>query len=497
MFLKFIIDPFLDCVSRFGNYNAFCINEKLYTYHEFARYISKVRSGLQIANYRSKNIGLIVNDDIETYASIFAIWMEGCAYIPIHPMHPAERCSEIIAQAEIDLILSSTEFNALANSQILRSDRLKFTVLKPEPVITSEDELAYILFTSGSTGKPKGVPITRYNLGNFMKAFWEIGITITHTDRCLQGYDLTFDLSVQSFLVPLTKGACTYTIPHDQIKYSYVFGLLDEHQLTVLPMPPSLIRFLRPYFDEIDFSCVRYNLLGAEASPIDLINEWSNCIPLADIYNCYGPTEATIYCTYSKFNRQAANKSANGLMSIGKPMHGITAIIVNENREVQDINVKGELCVSGKQLTSGYLNNPEKNKESFFEMEYNKEKTRFYKTGDLCIIDNDGDILYLGRQDYQVKVHGFRIELGEIEFYAREFLNGTNALALANEDSVRGTEIILIVEDNAQDPKPLSEHLKLKLPYYMIPSNILYQDQFPLNANGKVDRNKLKIIINI
>lgn len=495
MFNSQIIEALQDSIVKNAGKPAFCINEKWFTYQEFGKSISMIRRAIRLENFGSKNIGLIANDDIETYASIFAIWLEGFAYVPLHPMHPVERWHDSIEQASIELIISSTETESWLSPRILKSKDLKFDNSFLSAVFTNEDQLAYILFTSGSTGRPKGVPITRKSLGSFMKSFWETGLEINDTDRCLQCYDLTFDLSIHSLLMPLLKGACVFTIPHNQIKYSYLYGLLDNYSLSVLPLPPPLIRFLKPYFDEINFPCVKYVLLGAEASPIELIDEWAKCIPNAEIYNFYGPTEATIYCTFSRFHRDGQNKGLNGLMSIGKPFNGISAIVVDEDCRVQDFGIQGELCISGEQLTAGYLNNPEKNVEVFKKIEIDGVTERFYKTGDLCTIDSMGDILYSGRKDYQVKIMGFRVELGEIEFHARACINGKNAVALLNEDSVNGPELVLFVETSLSEKKVLSDYLKVKLPYYMIPVKIFECNEFPLNSNGKVDRNALKRLI--
>lgn len=492
MFTEIVLLPLINVIDKSGERNAFCINERFYSYREFAEHISKIRDSLQLIPFKNKHIGLVANDDIETYAAIFAIWMEGLAYIPLHPNTPVERSMDIIAQAEITLVINSISNKIFPELQIIFSSELLFKDFNLTIKTFSENDLAYILFTSGSTGQPKGVPITRGNIAAFLQSFWETGLKITSNDRCLQGYELTFDLSVQSFLVPLVKGACTYTIPHNQIKYSYLYGLLDDHQLTVLPMPPSLIRFLRPYFSEINYPCVRYNLLGAEASPVELISEWCKCIPNAEIYNFYGPTEATIYCTYSAFNKSGETKNLNGLMNIGKAMNGNSSVIIDEQMNILGENMKGELCIAGRQLTTGYLNNPEKNLLAFFELEYNGNNKRFYRTGDLCYIDSDGDIMYGGRLDYQVKVQGYRIELGEIEFHAREYLKGRNAVAVSFENNIQNTEIALFVEDELANAKELTAYLKLKIPSYMIPAKIEVQSTFPLNSNGKIDRNILK-----
>lgn len=492
MFSEFILKPLIDTIIRYGKRNAFCINEHFYTYEQFSQNISKVRTALESSGINTPNIGLVVNDDIETYASIFAIWLEGLAYVPLHPMQPTERSLEIIQQADIELIIDSSSNSKFSDQKIINSSKLHFESFNLEPNIVLDDELAYILFTSGSTGKPKGVQITRKNVGAFMNSFWQTGIQITEQDKCLQCFDLTFDVSVQSFLVPLTKGACTYTIPHDQIKYSYVYGLLEDHQLTFGAMAPSMIRYLRPYFDEINIPSMRYSILTAEASPVELIDEWSNCIPNAEIYDFYGPTEATIYCTYHKYNRRGNNKQINGMLAIGKAMYGLGAIIIDEKHRILDKGEKGELCISGDQLTPGYWKNPEKNKGSFFEISYRGVDTRFYKTGDSCYLDDDGDIMLAGRLDYQVKIQGYRIELGEIEYHAREFLNGQNAIATTFSNSTGNTEIALFIEGVSIDEARLLAYMNSKMPYYMIPTKLILESSFPINTSGKVDRIILK-----
>jgi D-alanine--poly(phosphoribitol) ligase subunit 1 len=492
MFSEYVLTPFLDAIGKFPMENSFLINDKFYTYKEFALNISGIRNALQSTNIRSRNIGLVVNDDIQTYAAIFAVWMEGLAYVPLHPIQPVDRSLEIISQAEIFLVIDSSPETIFTGVSVINSTTLEFGNFNLQPKLTRDEDLAYILFTSGSTGKPKGVQITRKNVGAFMKSFWSTGIQIDENDRCLQCFDLTFDVSVQSFLVPLTKGACTYTIPHNQIKYSYVYGLLEDYQLTFGAMAPSMIRYLRPYFDEINIPAMRYNILTAEASPVDLIIEWSKCIPNAEIIDFYGPTEATIYCTYNKFSRNGNNKQLNGMLSIGKPMNGLKAIIIDEEKHILTSNDKGELCISGDQLTSGYWKNPEKNKESFFEIETDGIVERFYKTGDSCYFDDEGDIMLAGRLDYQVKIQGYRIELGEIEYHAREFLNGQNAVAISYSNKIGNSEIALFIEGPITSEAALVKYLNNKMPYYMIPSQIIIESIFALNTSGKVDRICLK-----
>lgn len=496
-FAEQVMHPLRDAIRNFPDHNAFCINEQNFTYKDFACCISNIHNELLNRSFSSDNVGLVVNDDIETYASIFALWLAGKSYVPLHPNQPLERCNDIISQISTDLVLDSSKVSRYPQKSVLSttSSLSGSGYDLPFDDNFSDEALAYILFTSGSTGKPKGVQITCGNVAAFMDAFWKTGISIDKSDRCLQCFDLTFDVSVQSYLAPLTRGACTYTIPHDQIKYSYVYGLLEEHELTFGAMAPSMLRYLRPYFDEIKSESMRYCIVTAEASPDDLIREWSRCIPNADIYDFYGPTEATIYCTYYQVPKEEASKTLNGMLSIGKPLSRMTALIVDENLNILPSGEKGELCVAGPQLTPGYWHNSEKNREVFFNKEYQGETLRFYHTGDLCYFDADGDIMYSGRLDFQAKIQGYRVELGEIEFHAREYLKGENVIAVAFANVSGNTEIALFIEGGDMPLEELANYLRSKMPPYMIPTCWKFVLEFPLNANGKIDRNQLKALL--
>ncbi len=493
-----ILNPVLDSISCSKERNAFCINGQFYSYNDFGRHISKIRCALLSTKQENEKVGLVINDDIETYASIFALWLDGYCYVPLHPNWPLERCLDICDQVGIKLILDSSEKSRYEKVKVIPTATLLYSndMLSPKENV-SENELAYILFTSGSTGKPKGVQLMRKNIAAFMDSFWKTGIGITCEDRCLQAFDLSFDVSVQSYLVALTKGACVYTIPHGQIKYIYASELIDEHKITFGAMAPSMLRYLKPYFNEIDASSLRTCILTAEACPLNLMEDWYNCATNTEIFDFYGPTECTIYCTYYKLTKGGYNKSLNGIISIGKPMANCVGLILDESGNELPAGEKGELCIAGDHVTKGYWMNDEKNESSFFQKEVNGTDMRFYHTGDLCYKDADGDIMYSGRLDHQAKIQGFRVEMGEIEFHAREFLNGKNVVCLAFDNKDQLTEIAMFIESEEFNPDEMIAYMRTKMPAYMIPSRLIFLPIFPLNSNDKVDKVKLKAIINI
>ncbi|MDR3627029.1 MAG: AMP-binding protein [Ignavibacteriaceae bacterium] len=503
-----ILYSFKECVEKYPGRNAFCINGSFYTYSEFAKIISGIRLFIDNNITRTSGtpaaIGVTSFNDIETYAAFYAIMFSGFTFVPIDPANPVERNSLMINLAEISTILTSRHDNNISrmaneftsvkfvNTKELYNSALPANEIGLKLPETKQENAAYILFTSGSTGIPKAVPISNKNVNSFMDAFFALGYKIDENDRFLQSSDLLFDLSTMSYMIPLAKGGCVYTVPDEGIKYVNLYIILIEHEITFALMVPSVLSYLRPFFSEISLEKMRYSLFCGEALYADILTEWSKCVPNALIQNVYGPTEATNFClTYDWSKDISMNKVYSGIVSIGKPMKNMEAVVVDDNNTVLPENEKGELCLSGLQLTSGYLKNPDKNKSAFFTTKINGEDKTFYKTGDVAFKDENGDFMYCGRKDFQIKIHGYRIELGEIEFHTRQFTSPANAVAIAYLNELGITQIHLFIE-NFQDQKDkLLEFLKTKIPHYMLPSKITIVNSFPLNANGKVDRKAL------
>lgn len=494
LFIQQIINPIVDNIKNRSENNAFCIEDEFFSYGDLAKEVTNIRALLHERSINNKHIGLVTNNDLKTYASIIALWLEGYCYVPLHIKQPIDRCMDIVGQVGITTILDSSKESRYDTDLVVNTNNFSNNVGDLSPIAgIPEDDLAYILFTSGSTGKPKGVALSRRNISSFMDSFWATDIDITNEDRCLQCFDLTFDVSVQCYLTGLIKGACIYTVPYGEGKYLQVAGLIDEYHITFAAMAPSMLRFMRPFFDQIDMSSLKSCILTAEACPKKLLEVIYDYCPDVTLYDFYGPTEATIYCTYYKLERNRENKELNGIISIGKTLKNCYGIIMDERGNILPANEKGELCIAGDQVTQGYWNNPEKNSSSFFMKEIEGNEMRFYHTGDLCYRDEDGDIMYSGRLDNQVKIQGFRIELGEIEHHARE-ASGKNSVCVAIEED--GNNILyLAFEGKEFDTTKVVEYMKSKMPTYMMPSHIIFIESFPLNNNDKIDRPKIKKII--
>ena len=483
-----------DSLKKYSNNNAFFIDNNFFSYHELAFVISKIRKLIKEQTKKhEKIIGLVANDDIETYSAIIALWLEGRAYVPLSTNNPINRNKNIISQAEIITVLDS-KINSIYGFQTVNISELNETKIDLKPKKVPDDELAYMIFTSGTTGIPKGVPISRRNLKGIINALNHMNFDINENDRCLQMSELTFDVSITSFLYPLLKGACIYTIPKDVVKYTYIYDLLENHNLTIAQLVPSLLNYLRKYFNEIYLPDLKYSLITAEALSENLAKEWSKCTPNAKIFNLYGPTENTVWSTYYEFSNFKNNESVNGILSIGKAMIGSEIIIVDKKNQILTFGEKGELCISGIQLTTNYWKNEKQNKKSFFYLNYKNKKTRFYRTGDLCSYAKTGNILYLGRIDLQAKIQGFRVELSEIEYHVKSFLKKINVVAVEISNITSHNEIGLALESDNFNCQNLLKHLKTKMPKYMVPKKIIFLEKIPLNSNGKINRKKIKSI---
>ncbi len=499
-----MLEQLVEIVNKYPDNNAFCIDNKFYSYADFAQTVSNIRKYIE-DNLKGKetSIGITTFDDFETYAAIYAVMFSGLTFVPIDVSHPVERIKNMVSIADVNVILTSRiedcvglikeRLPVLKIKSVTEIQEAKMNLTLPE---LNDHDIAYILFTSGSTGIPKGVPLTVKNIKSFIEAYVQTGFDINENDRCLQSSDLTFDLSTMSYMVPLSKGACVYTVPSEGIKYANIYRILEEHEITVALMVPSVLTYLKPFFEDIKLKKMRYSMFCGETLYSGIISEWEKCVPNAVIQNVYGPTEATNFCMIYNWNKDhSKNKVFNGAVSIGRPMNNTELLIVDEKNKPVPSGEKGELCLSGPQLTSGYLKNHSKNSEVFFTVTENGIEKRFYKTGDIAFTDDEGDYMFCGRKDYQIKIHGYRIELGEIEHYAREITGSLNAIAAAYKNNNGITRIHLFIEGFKGNSDFIIDKLKNKLPEYMLPSGITVLQNFPLNVNGKTDRNELKEIL--
>lgn len=483
---------FLDfLLSAAGNENpALYINERYFSYHELGERVVYAAARIAEANIRGQHIAVYLNDEVDTYAAILAVWYSGNIFIPIHASYPLGRISQIHEKASFRGIFNATE-NVSSHlgpqvavwnfpESIPAEDRV------PEMHRYQPDEICYCLFTSGSTGVPKGVQISYRNLSSFLESAVHLDIRPEPGAGYLQMFEHTFDLSVVSTLWPLMNRGTLYHVGNAGAKYTEIYRLLEEFQIAFAIIVPSVLNMLKPYFDEISLPGLKFLALSGEAVPADFESISKKCWPNARVFNFYGPTECTIFCTAYEMPADGCLQ-ANGIMSIGKPVHHAQSLLSDENGNFSKSSSKGLLWIGGNQVMPGYLGQDSLTAERIKFL----DGIPYYNTGDLVQRDDQGFLYYLGRIDQQVKINGYRIELSEIEYHAAQVLSRP-CVALATKDS-KGDQLILFVNDSQESqPQDIKERLGSRLPAYMIPEKIFFSDPFPLNANGKLDRNALR-----
>ena len=484
-----------NALKRYAGRPAFFIDGRYFSYSQLDHLSARLSFYLSTdAFLKEPLIGVLLKNNIKTYASILGVLFAGKGFVPIHPDLPAERILSIIRQAGIKTIVTSSIQDAalnLGSATLVNFDQLEDPSSGTNDAIAldvEEDTVAYIMFTSGSTGKPKGVPITHKNLSAFSDSFFDCTPALNEHDRVLQMFELTFDFSISAYLLPLTQGACVCCPPAQGIKHFEILDYLTKAQITVTPMVPSVINLLRPYFDQIHLPRIKHAYFCGEALYLDVINGWKKCLPNAVMQNFYGPTEATVFSTEIDCKDAEA---FNGVVSIGRPMRNVEAIIVDEKLNIVSDGEKGDLCLTGDHIMAGYWNLNSMNKTSFFVYNDKMSNDIYYRTGDRVFKSESGDLFFCGRIDLQVQVQGYRVELGEIETLARKLAFEVNTCAVTIKNAWGNDEIHLFLEAFFGEIDAFTSSLKVLLPDYMGPVKVHQLESFPLNKNGKIDREVL------
>jgi amino acid adenylation domain-containing protein len=472
---------------------AFTIKGEGFTYSAFFQKVNAIAIELLTANKPQQKIVVTTNNDLETYASIIAIWITENIYIPINFEEENSKLKTLLETINPDLLLTSkpTEQKTTKQIKMLNTSKLNSTKRTITSNKINTSNIAYILFTSGTTGAPKGVPISYKNLNGFVDSFLSSNYSISEKDVFLQMADLTFDMSIISFMIPLCVGAKIVTVNDEDIKYLATFQALETHNITVLTTAPSTLQLLEPYYAEINLDALRYTFVGAEAFYESTAKKWLKCAPNSQIINLYGASEGGILSTSLIWNEN--DETHNNIVSIGKPVKNINLYIVDADGKIILNNSIGEAWIAGAQIFEGYLD-PKENEHKFETLTINGIKEKCFKTGDLVFRNEEGYLFYCGRKDQQVKIQGQRVELAEIEHYANQLTKQFKPVALCYKGQFNSNKIALFIEEGI-DEKALTAHLKDHLPSYMLPSKFIKIAALPLNKNQKTDFNQLKLYL--
>lgn len=486
---KNFIEIFEKNVKNSPNSIAIIDGENKFTYSELNSLANKIAHFLQEKNVQQKSIVAVsMERNYYLIASILGILKLGCSYLPIFPEYPFERINYILKDCNYSYFLTDYENNFKNSSNIKTINFNNYNTSNLNTKINLDD-LAYIIYTSGSTGKPKGVMLKHSNLLNFLHCFNNnFKNKFSSNDKCLSLTNISFDVSICEIFTPLMFGCTLVLYPENTLtNIPLLCNILNKHKITFLYLPPSLI--LSTYnFIENNFIKVYINkmLVGVEPIKNKTLNNFYNLNNNIEIINGYGPTETTICCTFFKHTK-TSKKLENEIVPIGKPLANNTLLILDNNLNLVPLNSFGEIYLSGKNVSKGYLNNPDLTEKSFVKINNNI----FYKTGDLAKIKSDGNIEFKGRNDSQIKFKGNRIELNEINLNIQKVPGVNNCITIIQNINKIDYLCSYITTNTTITSEQIKKYLKDILPHYMIPTHIVILDKIPLTPNGKIDKKSL------
>ena len=351
-------------------------------------------------------------------------------------------------------------------------------------------DCAYIMYTSGSTGTPKGVTVSHRGVIDY--TYWVVSTFPINKDSIIGMQSaFHFDNSVFDMFAAMYTGAKTIIIP--EILFMYPEKLteyMEQSKMSVIFWVPTVMISIANLaaLDKVNLNSLKLILFAGEVMPNTQLNYWRKRLPDCMYVNMYGPTESTDIVTYYVVDREYENHET---LPIGIPCANMKTVILNEKNEECKVNEQGELCIGGSGIAMGYWNSPEITKKAFIQNPLNnKYYEKLYRTGDLVYKNEEGNIIFIGRADSQIKLRGNRIELGDLESAASAMDKVKNCCALFDSDK---QEIVLFIEtDENIIPRKFNLGLKQYVPSYMVPSRIVTMPAFPHTPSGKIDRQKLK-----
>ena len=490
--------PFLQQVAERPEQMAVCTPKRRLTYREVYRHACRIEKELLRCGAKPNDlVAVMMEKGWEQIVAVLGIHFAGAAYLPIDPELPAERQRYLLEHANVKVALTQAavrnRLSVPASVEVFEVDQLT-----PADEDTREDrrrqkpeDLAYVIYTSGSTGVPKGVMIDhRGALNTVLDINQRFGVG--PQDRVLAVSRLSFDLSVYDVFGLLAAGG-TIVMPAADLAYdaNHWAELVLSERVTIWDTVPALMQLLvdQAGKPELLGDSLRLVMMSGDWIPLGLPDQIRRALPKVNVVSLGGATEASIWSILFPIGKVDPNWKS---VPYGKAMLNQSFHVMNQDLAPCPTWVPGQLYIGGAGLARGYLHDELKTRASFIVNPVDGE--RLYRTGDLGRFLPDGNIEFLGREDFQVKVQGYRIELGEIESRLQEYPGVDLCIVIVREDTPREKRLVGYVvakPGNSIDPAAVREHLRGKLPEYMVPAAIVILDRFPLTPNGKVDRKAL------
>jgi amino acid adenylation domain-containing protein len=514
------VNWFIQSAQKFPQRPAVEVNNRQLSYKELGVLASKIAGAIQNQNIKNRPIGLLAYRSFESYAGVLGIMFSKNVYLPLNPNFPLNRTRKMIDMVGCRALIVGREcrdyflkllpdlpapttviFSDHPGIQAIPADGKHNFIFLNELEDTGEfdqiedidtEAISYFVFTSGSTGEPKIVPQSNKNVLTYLE-YVAKRYQLNEYDRVSQTFELTFDNSIHDMFICWKYGSCLYCVPRGHLMMPS--GFIKDKELTVWYSVPSIgLNMLKlNRLKENSFSSLRYTLFCGEALPKNLAVTWAKAAKDSVIENYYGITETTHQVSVYTWNNETSEaECVNDIVPIGKIFEGLRYCVLNENQKKVGPGEAGELYVSGVQITKGYYHDPERTKAAYVLIPQMGSDI-WFKTGDLVREGPNGNLNYLGRLDNQVKILGNRVELQEVDCILKRASNSELVVSLAwpIENGVAKSIVAFIAESKEKQKSKILDYCRRTLPPYMIPQDIYFLDQIPLNDNGKFDKKKL------
>jgi D-alanine--poly(phosphoribitol) ligase subunit 1 len=469
--------------ERAPDHAAYVSGGRTLAYGELCRRSDALAARLAASLPEKSPVVVLGHKEPELLIAHLGVVKSGRAYVPVDTAVPSQRIERIAAAASAALILTPEKVAELSGGH------------EPAPPWRlGPDDHYYIMFTSGSTGEPKGVPITYGCLQGFLR--WILAEHAFREGRevFLNVVPYSFDVSVMDTYPALVTGGTVRSVTKAEVANpSQLYPLLAAPGLTIWVSTPSFAQMclVEPTFDRRMLPGLARFMFCGEALAPEVASQLLDRFPDAEVWNTYGPTEATVATTSIRITREILDQYSP--LPIGYPMSGSRVVVMDEQRRELPAGERGEIVISGPNVSPGYLNRPELNKTAFFHL----NGRRAYRTGDWGRY-RDGMLFFEGRMDNQVKLHGYRIELADVEANLRALEGVRDAVVLPvhKQGAVDSLAAFVILKERpARSDFQLACDLKGRMiervPEYMIPRRFSFLESFPMNTNGKADRRRL------
>ncbi|MFF3570806.1 amino acid adenylation domain-containing protein [Nocardia jiangxiensis] len=477
-----IASVFAESARRHADRTAVISGEQSLTYAEFAARVNRLARWLISRGVGPESlVALRMRRSVDQVTAMYAVHVAGGGYVPVDPDLPDERIAYMLSTAAPVLELSTLdglELSGFDDAPVTDTDRI--APLRPHNV-------AYVLFTSGSTGRPKGVAVSQGSMMNQLR-WLSAAYELTTADVVLHKTPATFDVSVWELFGTLMVGAqMVIARPDGHGDPAYLAETIAAQQVTVTSFVPSMLAVFADAAPVQPLGSLRAILVGGEAFGSEMVSAVRRILPDVELDNLYGPTETTVHATSHR-----VTEADDGSMPMGMPVWNTRAYVLDSRLRPVPPGVAGELYLSGAQVARGYQSRPGLTAERFVPDPFD-EGQRMYRTGDVVRRRHDGELEYLGRTDFQVKLRGLRIELGEIEAVLAEYPGIARAIASvrSNGSGAQLVGYLVPAAGSTIDTAAALAHAASELPNYMVPATLTTLDTVPLTASGKLDRSRL------